>query len=66
MLKIHQYTMLCAPSLSQFAAVTALREGMPFIDEMVNDYDKRRRIIVQGLREMGLPCFEPQGAFRCV
>jgi len=63
MLKIHQYTMLCAPSLSQFAAVTALREGMPFIDEMVNDYDKRRRIIVQGLREMGLPCFEPQGAF---
>lgn len=63
MLKIHQYTMLCAPSLSQFAAVTALREGMPFIDEMVKDYDKRRRIIVQGLRELGLPCFEPEGAF---
>lgn len=63
MLKIHQYTMLCAPSLSQFAAVTALREGMSFIDEMVNDYDKRRRMIVKGLRELGLPCFEPQGAF---
>lgn len=63
MLKIHQYTMLCAPSLSQFAAVTALREGMSFVDEMVNDYDKRRRMIVKGLRELGLPCFEPQGAF---
>ncbi|HHW29043.1 MAG TPA: aminotransferase class I/II-fold pyridoxal phosphate-dependent enzyme [Syntrophomonadaceae bacterium] len=63
MLKIHQYTMLCAPSFSQFAAITALREGMCFIEEMVNDYDKRRRMIVQGLRELGLPCFEPQGAF---
>jgi len=63
MLKIHQYTMLCAPSLSQFAAVKALREGISFIDEMVNDYDKRRRMIVKGLRELGLPCFEPQGAF---
>lgn len=63
MLKIHQYTMLCAPTMSQFAGLAALKDGFAFVDEMVAEYDKRRRIIVQGLRELGLPCFEPSGAF---
>jgi aminotransferase len=63
MLKIHQYTMLCAPTMSQFAGLAALRNGFDFVDEMVSEYDKRRRIIVNGLRELGLPCFEPRGAF---
>ncbi|MGB4504643.1 MAG: aminotransferase class I/II-fold pyridoxal phosphate-dependent enzyme [Syntrophaceticus sp.] len=63
MLKIHQYTMLCAPTMSQFAGIIALKEGFDFVDEMVAEYDKRRRIIVKGLRELGLPCFEPCGAF---
>ncbi len=63
MLKIHQYTMLCAPTMSQFAGLAALKDGFAFVDEMVAEYDKRRRIIVKGLRELGLPCFEPRGAF---
>ncbi|KUK32707.1 MAG: Aminotransferase YugH [Thermoanaerobacterales bacterium 50_218] len=63
MLKIHQYTMLCAPSISQWAALYALREASQFIEEMVAEYDRRRKLIVNGLREIGLPCFEPKGAF---
>lgn len=63
MLKIHQYTMLCAPSISQYAGITALREGYQFIDEMVAEYNRRRHLIVNGLRQIGLPCFEPKGAF---
>lgn len=63
MLKIHQYTMLCAPTMSQFAGLAALKDGFTFVDEMVTEYDKRRRIIVKGLRELGLRCFEPRGAF---
>lgn len=63
MLKIHQYTMLCAPSLSQWAALTALRVGHQFVEEMVAEYNERRKLIVNGLRGIGLPCFEPKGAF---
>ncbi|MGB9792323.1 MAG: aminotransferase class I/II-fold pyridoxal phosphate-dependent enzyme [Thermacetogeniaceae bacterium] len=63
MLKIHQYTMLCAPSFSQYAAITALREGSRFVEEMVDDYNKRRKLIVTGLNQIGLPCLEPKGAF---
>lgn len=63
MLKIHQYTMLCAPTMSQFAGVSALRNCAAYVDEMVAEYDKRRRFIVKGLSELGLPCFEPGGAF---
>ncbi len=63
MLKIHQYTMLCAPSISQWAALYALREASQFVEEMVAEYDRRRKLIVNGLREIGLPCFEPKGAF---
>jgi aminotransferase len=63
MLKIHQYTMLCAPTMSQYAGIAALSENFSFVDEMVAEYDKRRRIIIKGLKELGLPCFEPHGAF---
>jgi aminotransferase len=61
--KVHQYTIMCAPTVSQYAALTALREGEPFVEEMVAEYDRRRRLIVDGLNDLGLDCFEPQGAF---
>ncbi len=61
--KVHQYTIMCAPTVSQHAALAALREGEPFVEEMVAEYDRRRRLIVDGLNELGLDCFEPQGAF---
>jgi aminotransferase len=63
MLKIHQYTMLCAPTMSQMAALEALREGDAQVEEMVAEYDRRRRVIVDGLNHIGLTCFEPRGAF---
>jgi len=63
MLKIHQYTVLCAPTLSQFAAVQALRSCMQEKDAMVDSFAQRRRFFVQGLRELGLACHEPLGAF---
>ncbi|TDA64560.1 MAG: aminotransferase class I/II-fold pyridoxal phosphate-dependent enzyme [Clostridia bacterium] len=63
MLKIHQYTMLCAPIMSQKAAIEALRHGREEVAQMVREYDRRRRFVVQRLREIGLDCFEPKGAF---
>jgi aminotransferase len=61
--KVHQYTIMCAPTVSQYGALAALEEGEPFVQEMVAEYDRRRRLIVDGLNELGLDCFEPQGAF---
>jgi aminotransferase len=61
--RIHQYTMLCAPHMSQAAALEGLRSGDPQVAEMVSDYDRRRRLFVKGLNEIGLTCEEPQGAF---
>ena len=61
--KIHQYTMLCASHMSQLAALEALRSGEADADEMIADYDRRRRIFVKGLCEIGLDCPEPGGAF---
>ena len=61
--RIHQYTMLCAPHVSQVAAVEALRSGQDDVAEMVADYDRRRRLFVKGLDELGLTCPEPGGAF---
>lgn len=61
--RIHQYTMLCAPHVSQVAAVEALRSAEPDVAEMVADYDRRRRLFVKGLDELGLTCPEPGGAF---
>ncbi len=63
MTKIHQYTMLCAPITAQIAAVEALRHGEKYMKNMVSEYDKRRRLIYDGLQKIGLSCFEPKGAF---
>ncbi len=63
MLKIHQYTIMCAPIMGQMAAVEALKNGEQDKERMIEDYDQRRRLIVQGLRSIGLSCHEPQGAF---
>jgi aminotransferase len=61
--RIHQYTMLCAPHVSQAAALEGLRAGEPQVLAMVADYDRRRRLFAKGLNEIGLTCDEPQGAF---
>ena len=65
--KIHQYVILCAPRMSQVAAVEALREGREKgyedVVKMRESYDRRRRLLVDGFRQMGLECFEPRGAF---
>ncbi|MHA6794885.1 aminotransferase class I/II-fold pyridoxal phosphate-dependent enzyme [Pseudonocardia bannensis] len=61
--RVHQYTMLCAPHISQLAAVEALSAAEDDVTEMVADYDRRRRVFVKGLREIGLECPEPGGAF---
>jgi len=63
MTKIHQYTMLCAPIMGQMAALEALKTGDSEVENMVKDYDRRRRVIVKGFRTIGLSCFEPKGAF---
>lgn len=63
MTKIHQYAIMCAPTTSQFAAIEALRKCDSDVEYMKNEYDHRRRIMVNGFREMGLSCFEPLGAF---
>ncbi|MBC7325406.1 MAG: aminotransferase class I/II-fold pyridoxal phosphate-dependent enzyme, partial [Moorella sp. (in: Bacteria)] len=63
MVKIHQYTILCAPVMGQMAALEALRNGRQDVERMVAEYDRRRRFMVSRLREMGLECFEPRGAF---
>jgi len=63
MTKIHQYTMLCAPTLAQMAAIEALKNGESEIERMVQEYDRRRRIMGKRLNEIGLSCFEPRGAF---
>ncbi|NMB19472.1 MAG: aminotransferase class I/II-fold pyridoxal phosphate-dependent enzyme [Firmicutes bacterium] len=65
MKKIHQYVIMCAPTMSQWAAIEALENGMPEVERMVAEYDKRRQTIVHGFRNMGLSCFEPRGAFYC-
>jgi len=63
MTKIHQYTMLCAPIMGQMAAIEALKTGEESATEMVEDYNRRRLVIVKGLNDIGLSCFEPKGAF---
>lgn len=63
MTKIHQYTMLCAPVTAQVAAIEALQNGERSMQKMVAEYNNRRRLMLEGLRGMGLTCFEPKGAF---
>ncbi len=63
MVKIHQYAIMCAPTTSQYAAVEALKNGDEDVQMMRQSYNERRRFVVHSLHEMGLPCFEPLGAF---
>ena len=63
MLKIHQFAIMCAPTTSQYAAVEAMRNGDRDVQEMREAYDQRRRYLMYAFKEMGLPCFEPYGAF---
>ncbi|MDP6646817.1 MAG: aminotransferase class I/II-fold pyridoxal phosphate-dependent enzyme [Dehalococcoidales bacterium] len=63
MTRIHQYTIMCAPTMAQVAAVEALKSGESVTAEMVEDYNRRRLVIVKGLNDIGLTCFEPKGAF---
>ncbi len=63
MTKIHQYTIMSAPTMGQVAAIEALKSGEGDVAEMAEDYNRRRRVIVKGLRDIGLSCFEPKGAF---
>lgn len=61
--KIHQYNVMSAPTVSQFAALAALQIGEPFVLEMHAEYNRRRQFLVSALNEIGLQCFEPKGAF---
>lgn len=63
LLKIHQYTVMCAPVLGQIAAIESLRSGLEAKEEMKATFDARRQMFVKGLNEIGLKCHEPQGAF---
>lgn len=63
MLKIHQYAIMCAPTTAQLAAVEALRNGDEDVEMMVTEYDMRRKFIRKGLSDIGIPSFEPEGAF---
>lgn len=63
MTKIHQYAIMCAPTTSQYAAIEAMRSCDDDVEYMKSEYDHRRRVMVNGFREMGLSCFEPLGAF---
>lgn len=63
LLRVHQYMVMSAPTMSQMAALEALKSGEPYIQQMVAEYDRRRKLIVSGLNTMGIPTFEPKGAF---
>ena len=63
MKKIHQYAIMCSPTTAQYAAIEALKRGDDSIEEMRREYNRRRRVLVDGFKKMGLECFEPLGAF---
>ena len=63
MTKIHQYTMMCASIMGQVAAIEALKSGEDSATKMVEEYNRRHLVIIKGLNNIGLPCFEPRGAF---
>ena len=63
MTKIHQYAIMCAPTNSQYAAIVALRDCYPEVEKMREAYNQRRRFLLHSFEQMGLPCFEPFGAF---
>jgi aminotransferase len=63
LVRIHQYTIMSAPTMSQMAALEALKNGGEYVVQMRDEYDRRRKLIVNGLNNLGLPTFEPKGAF---
>lgn len=63
MKKIHQYAIMCSPTIAQYAAIEALRNSDNGVNDMVKEYNRRRRVLVDGFRKIGLDCFEPLGAF---
>jgi len=63
LVRIHQYSIMSAPTTAQDAALEALKSGEPYVQEMVTEYDRRRRLLVAGLNRLGLSTFEPRGAF---
>jgi aminotransferase len=63
MLRVHQYTIMSAPTTAQDAALQAIAQGDPHVDRMVAEYDRRRKLIVNGMNHLGLTTFEPRGAF---
>lgn len=63
MLKVHQFAIMCAPTMSQFAAIEALKNGDEDVEMMRAEYNRRRVFILEGLRKIGIECFEPEGAF---
>jgi aminotransferase len=63
LVRIHQYTIMSAPTMSQMAALEALKNGHEYVVKMRDEYDRRRKLIVNGLNSLGLPTFEPKGAF---
>ena len=63
MLKIHQYTAMCAPVLGQIAAIESLCHGLEAMNEMIEVYRQRRELVVNGFRSIGMPCHVPEGAF---
>ncbi|MDY6012731.1 aminotransferase class I/II-fold pyridoxal phosphate-dependent enzyme [Clostridium sp.] len=69
MKKIHQYAIMCSPTTAQYAAIEALKNGDDSVRDMAKEYNRRRRVLVDGFRKMGLECFEPLGAlyvFPCI
>jgi aminotransferase len=63
--KVHQYAIMCAPTMSQYAAIEALKSGEADVQAMVAEYNRRREVMVAGFNQIGLPTFEPRGAFYC-
>jgi aminotransferase len=63
LVRVHQFMVMSAPTMSQYAALEGLKSAEPYVLEMIAEYDRRRRLIVSGLNQIGLPTFEPKGAF---
>ena len=63
LLRVHQYMVMSAPTVAQYAALEGLINGEPYVQKMVAEYDRRRKLLVSGLNQIGLPTFEPKGAF---
>ena len=63
LVRIHQYSVMSAPTVSQYGALEALKVGEPYVEEMLAEYDRRRKLVYEGMNSLGLPTFEPHGAF---